>query len=37
MGQTSTADTLTLSLSEDAYKGDAQFSVTVDGAPVGSV
>ena len=37
MGQTSTADTLTLSLSEDAYKGDAQFSVTVDGASVGSV
>jgi endoglucanase len=37
MGQTSPADTLTLRLSEDAYKGDAQFAVTVDGASVGSV
>ena len=32
----SNPDTLVLTLSEDAYKGDAQFSVTVDGAPVGS-
>ena len=37
MSTTQTTDTLTLSLSEDAYKGDAQFSVTVDGAPVGAV
>ena len=36
MGQSSTTDTLTLSLSEDAYKGDAQFTVTVDGASLGA-
>ena len=29
------ADTLVLNLSEDAYKGDAQFTVTVDGKAVG--
>ncbi len=29
-------DTLVLNLSEDAYLGDAQFSVTVDGAPLGA-
>ena len=33
----SNLDTLVLTLSEDAYKGDAQFTVTVDGTPVGSV
>ncbi len=29
-------DTLVLNLSEDAYKGDAQFTVTVDGVPLGA-
>ena len=29
------ADTLVLNLSEDAYKGDAQFTLTVDGKAVG--
>ena len=36
MGQPSTTDTLTLSLSEDAYKGDAQFTVTMDGVSLGA-
>ena len=31
-----TTDTLTLGLSEDAYKGDAQFTVTVDGVSLGA-
>ena len=36
MGQSSTTDTLTLGLSEDAYKGDARFTVTMDGKPLGA-
>ncbi len=37
-GSTSGAsDTLTLNLCEDAYQGDAQFTVTVDGKQVGGV
>lgn len=36
MGQPLTTDTLTLGLSEDAYKGDAQFTVTMDGVPFGA-
>ena len=31
------SDTLTLKLSEDAYRGDAQFTVSVDGHQVGGV
>lgn len=34
---TSTTDTLDLGLSEDAWQGDAQFTVAVDGAVVGGV
>ncbi len=30
-------DTLVLNLSEDAYLGDAQFSVAVDGTPLGAI
>ena len=30
-------DTLVLSMSEDAYRGDASFTVTVDGKPLGGV
>ena len=33
--QVGAADTLTLGLSEDAYQGDAQFTVSVDGVQVG--
>jgi len=33
----SNPDTLVLTLSEDAYQGDAQFAVTVNGAPLGAV
>ena len=29
------SDTLVLSISEDAYKGDAQFTVSVDGKQLG--
>ena len=36
MGQPSTTDTLTIGLSEDAYQGDAQFTVTMDGVPLGA-
>ena len=36
MGQPSTTDTLTLGLSEDAYQGDAQFTVTMDGVSLGA-
>ena len=31
-----TTDTLTLGLSEDAYQGDAQFTVTIDGTSLGA-
>lgn len=36
-GQGSGSGTLTLHMSEDAYGGDAQFTVAVDGTPVGGV
>jgi len=32
----SNPDTLILNLSEDAYQGDAQFTVTIDGVPLGA-
>jgi endoglucanase len=37
MTTTSTADTLSLTLSEAAYLGDAEFVITVDGVQVGGV